>query len=138
MILVQSIYTVVSICGLFSFGKGIQDSILVNVGMKYKDDIYWESYLMQVVFLIILACHIPYLYFSGKESLLVIVDEIMRRSTSFALSKKLQHNWDIGDALSEKPELPEEQMSPKFEVKIAPSEEDQSLSSGYPKASIVK
>ena len=101
MILVQSIYTVVSICGLFSFGKGIQDSILVNVGMKYKDDIYWESYLMQVVFLIILACHIPYLYFSGKESLLVIVDEIMRRSTSFALSKKLQHNRDVGDALSE-------------------------------------
>ena len=90
MILVQSIYTVVSICGLLSFGQSINDSILINVGMNYTDHVYWESYFMQIVFLVILACHIPYLYFSGKESLLIMVDEIMRRSTSFALSKKLQ------------------------------------------------
>lgn len=50
---------------------------------------------MQFLFLIILACHIPYLYYSGKESLLIIIDETMRKSISFTLSKKLQNNLDI-------------------------------------------
>ena len=101
MILIQSIYTLVSICGLISFGKAINDSILVNVGRKYTEHVYWESYMMQVLFLIILACHIPYLYFSGKESLLIIVDELMRRSTSFALAQKLKFNHDVEESVSD-------------------------------------
>jgi hypothetical protein len=44
---------------------------------------------MQFLFLIILGCHIPYLYFSGKEALLIIIDEYMRESISLTLSKKL-------------------------------------------------
>lgn len=38
--------------------------------------------------MIILACHIPYLFFSGKEALLIMVDEVMRRSISLVLSKR--------------------------------------------------
>lgn len=47
---------------------------------------YWESFVMQFLILIILACHIPYLFFSGKEAMLITVDEIMRRSISMVLS----------------------------------------------------
>ena len=53
---------------------------------------YFEAYIMQIMFLIILACHIPYLFFSGKEALLIIIDETMRRSISLTLSKKLLQN----------------------------------------------
>jgi hypothetical protein len=40
---------------------------------------------MQGLFAVILACHIPYLFFSGKEALLIIVDEIMRKTISTSL-----------------------------------------------------
>jgi hypothetical protein len=44
---------------------------------------------MQGLFLVILGCHIPYLFFSGKEALLIIIDEIMRNSISLTLGKKI-------------------------------------------------
>ena len=68
---------------------------------------YWESYIMQFFFLIILACHIPYLYFSGKEALLIMIDEVMRRSISLVLSKK---------ALQEEVNEDEVNAAPEFEA----------------------
>jgi len=64
---------------------------------------------MQFFFLIILACHIPYLFFSGKEAILIVIDEIMRRSISLVLSKKLlQENTEEINAM---PDLPEDERS---------------------------
>jgi hypothetical protein len=54
-----------------------------------NESVYPENYVMQFLFLIILACHIPYLFYSGKEALLIMIDEIMRKSISLTLSKKL-------------------------------------------------
>jgi hypothetical protein len=39
--------------------------------------------------MIVLACHIPYNFISGKESLLIIVEEIRRQSMSQALDSTL-------------------------------------------------
>lgn len=55
---------------------------------------------MQLFFLVILACHIPYLYFSGKESILIIVDEIMRGSTSLAMAIKFKKVADDAEEKS--------------------------------------
>jgi len=67
---------------------------------------YPEDYVMQFLFLIILACHIPYLFYSGKEAILIIIDECMRQSISLVLSKKLlQENSAEIDAM---PDLPED------------------------------
>lgn len=91
MALISTIYITLALVTIFNFGSGIQDSLLKNLGdeRSAEGDIYWENYLMQSLFLVILACHIPYIFFSGKESLLIIVDETMRKSISFTLSKKL-------------------------------------------------
>ena len=99
MTLIQSIYTTISVCGLFAFGKTVSDSLLANIGAARAPKtgtLPWESYLMQALFLVVLACHVPYLYFSGKEAMLIIVDEVLRRSTSFAIGRKVVRGDDVG------------------------------------------
>jgi hypothetical protein len=62
---------------------------------KHSDDpdkSFWEAYLCQASFCIVLMCHVPFIFFSGKEALLILVDEIMRKSISNALWHKLQSN----------------------------------------------
>jgi hypothetical protein len=56
--------------------------VLDNIG----DEKYlWESYVLRCTFLIVIGCHIPFVFFSGKESFLVIIDEIDRKTVSKAL-----------------------------------------------------
>lgn len=93
MILVLSIYVFLAISDIFTYGSKTESSVLDNIGNPFDDgSVRWEAYLMQFLFLVILACHIPYIFFSGKESLLIIIDEIMRKSISLSLSKKLISN----------------------------------------------
>ena len=44
---------------------------------------------MRFLFLIVLACHIPFLFFAGKEALLIIIDEIDRKSVSKSLEERI-------------------------------------------------
>jgi hypothetical protein len=81
---VQGIYCTLAVVGITVYGSQINDSILSNIG-DTSYTIHWETYFMQALFAIILACHIPYLFFSGKEALLIIVDEIMRKTISTSL-----------------------------------------------------
>jgi hypothetical protein len=100
------------------YGSRIEDDVLGSIGLKYPIDkdgnpmqgavVYPESYVMQVLFLIIIACHIPYLFFSGKEALLIIIDEYMRNSISATLSKKLLDGGDMSE-VHKMPEIPGEE-----------------------------
>lgn len=72
-----------------TFGSEIKESVLENIGEKYGGEVSFLARLMQILFFFILACVIPFIFFSGKESILMIIDEIMRRSISYTLSKKL-------------------------------------------------
>jgi hypothetical protein len=71
------------------YGSTINQSILNNIGKRYSGIVFEEAFVMQFLFLVVLACHIPYTFYAGKEALLIIVDEIMRKSLSYTLSKKL-------------------------------------------------
>ena len=48
------------------------------------------SYIIRVSFLLVLAFHIPYIFFPTKESFLIIFDEAKNKSMAKAIQKKLQ------------------------------------------------
>ena len=68
--------------------------MLLNIGRAETPDgkAFWEAYIVQISFSVVLLCHIPFIFTSGKEGLLIIIDEILRKSISNALWHKLQGN----------------------------------------------
>jgi hypothetical protein len=80
------LYVMTGILALYVFGTGISSSVMNNIDIETT----WSSYIIRVSFMIVLACHIPYIFFSGKESMLIIIDEIRRKSMSYALDHTLQ------------------------------------------------
>jgi len=69
------------------------------------------SYIIRISFMIVLACHIPYIFYFTKESLLIMIDETRRRSMTHALELTLQkavyaedHVFDA-DAEAENPNM---------------------------------
>jgi hypothetical protein len=82
-----SLYITMGILSIFLFGQAIESSVMTNVNNDEHNSA--ASYILRVCFAIVLACHIPFLFFSGKEAVLIIVDEYQRESISRALIGKL-------------------------------------------------
>ena len=88
--LTATIYFLVGIICTLMFGEGLQSSVLLNVGeIRHDDRAYWEAYISQVSFMLALSCHIPFVFYSGKEAMLIVIDEIQHKSISNALRHKL-------------------------------------------------
>ena len=73
------IYFMTAFIGIFFFGSEISESILINIGLEGDN---WESDVLRVFFLIILICHVPFIFFFGKESVLIVIDEYRSKSIS--------------------------------------------------------
>jgi amino acid permease len=71
------VYMTTGILGLYSFGSSIESNVLDNIGTESS---HWVSYLLRVVFLLVLGCHIPFFFYIAKESTLIIIDELNRES----------------------------------------------------------
>jgi hypothetical protein len=54
------------------------------------------SFILRAMFLLVLSAHIPFIFFSGKEGLLIIVDECSRRTVSKALDYKINLVLEAG------------------------------------------
>ena len=65
------IYLSFAILGICTFGSSVEASVLTNVGKEHNT----FSYIIGVNFCLVLACHIPYMFFPTKESFLIIFDE---------------------------------------------------------------
>ena len=75
IVLVSLVYLSVSFFIIYMFGKAVDKVFFEN--LKGKDGtITWEGVTVRIAYLIIVACHIPYIYFACKEAGLIMVDEI--------------------------------------------------------------
>ena len=96
------------------FGGTLESSVLLNIGDAHprgqETKSFWEGYICQIAFMLVLTSHIPFIFFSGKEGVLIIIDELMRKSISSALWHKLQNNDHFSKAAEHQevpnPELP--------------------------------
>ena len=87
------LYIAISIVAIFVFGSDLKSDVMENVSAE-SDPL---SYILQFLFLVISSMHIPIVLFVGKEAVLIIFDECMRRSISSAkdeLRKSL--NIEVG------------------------------------------
>lgn len=79
---VFAIYVIIGFVAIFAFGEALKPDIMQDISNKKDKD--WMDYTLMVLFMIIAAMHIPIVFFVGKEAILIIVDELMRRSISTA------------------------------------------------------
>ena len=78
------IYIYVGIVCLYEFGNALSANVLNNVNMEIGSNI---SFIIRFSFLIVLACHIPYIFFTGKESILIIMLEAYDCTMSRTIEK---------------------------------------------------
>lgn len=85
------IYVSLGILSIYTFGSSLETSVIKNVNAE--NNVY--SYIIRVAFLLVLGCHIPYIFFPTKESWLIIFDEAANKSMTKALEYKIQQQ-EIG------------------------------------------
>lgn len=86
------VYTLYSMVCMTLFGEDLyvsEGNSLKNMGINFKK-IQWAGITLEVLYMIVLAAHIPFMFFVGKEALLIMLDEIDRKSVSETLNKRLE------------------------------------------------
>ena len=87
-------YISLGIICLYDFGTALDANVLTNVDEEKGSVI---SYIIRVAFLIVLACHIPYIFYTGKESMLIFLVEAIDKQMSKALQNIESNTIRDGD-----------------------------------------
>jgi len=72
------------IVGCLLFGYQVQVDVFQNI----HESGHKLNVILEATFAVILACHVPYIFFVAKETLLVFIDEATNRSVSSLLDKR--------------------------------------------------
>ena len=75
------VYICLGVLSIFSFGSALTSDVFDAVGDE--DTIY--SIIIRFAFLIVLACHIPFVFLPTKEGFLILIDEAQNHSMQIAL-----------------------------------------------------
>ena len=67
------------------FGELIESDLLINISQRPGS----VSIFLRISYSLILLLHLPYYFFTVKEYILVMIDEVLNRSMSTSLEEKL-------------------------------------------------
>jgi len=90
------VFSGVSLLGLMIFGKHVVDNggnLISNINIEVQlqpGNNHWEAYVMRILYFIIVITHVPPIFFPGKEAILIMIDEIDRRSISNTLEERIK------------------------------------------------
>ena len=121
LVMAMMVYIALSILSIFTFGSHLKPDVISNVGEEV--DHKWESITLRIAFAIVIVCHIPYVFFGGKESFLILIDEWDRRSISRSLDRSLvsfKTELDVNDVINSIPRTPESINRRQLEDAILP------------------
>lgn len=68
---ISLVFILYGIPGMIFLGVNVDANCLKTIGVTG----HFESYILRLIFLAIIVSHVMYIFFSAKESLLIIVDE---------------------------------------------------------------
>jgi len=90
------VYFGVSVLGILIFGKNVTlnaGNLISNINeesQNKKGGTHFEAYVMRILYFIIVVTHTPPIFFPGKEAVLIMIDEIDRRSISNTLDERIK------------------------------------------------
>jgi len=90
------VYFGVSVLGILIFGKNVTlnaGNLISNINEESQVNTgksLWEAYVMRILYFIIVVTHTPPIFFPGKEAVLIMIDEIDRRSISNTLDERIK------------------------------------------------
>jgi len=88
------IYASCGFLAVYLFGSSVSDNVLDNIDGETSV----VSFIIRFSFMILLACHIPYVFFLGKEGGCIVVDEVMTKSMSKSLEKRIMKETQTLDS----------------------------------------
>jgi hypothetical protein len=88
------IYVSTGLLSIHLFGSSIQSNVLVNVANEGNN---FLSLAVRVAFACVIACHVPYVFYYGKEGCSIVADELLNGSTSKQLSAKKRADYSNGE-----------------------------------------
>lgn len=94
-----------SISCVMLFGETLEltkGNSLYNIG--YYEEGNAAGLVLQIFFFVVLGAHIPFMFFVGKESFLILIDELDRRSISLTLQKRMEYYKELYEMNSPKQE----------------------------------
>ena len=87
ILVLYTVYMGFSFCVVYEFGSSLKHSVLDSIMEQKK---LTSSLFIRIIYMIGVICHIPFLFFSLKESVLIVMEETWNKSLSTQIETALQ------------------------------------------------
>mmetsp|Transcript_34842 Transcript_34842/g.25168 ORF Transcript_34842/g.25168 Transcript_34842/m.25168 type:complete len:110 (+) Transcript_34842:776-1105(+) len=84
IVMCSLVYIILGFAGLSIFGSSVTSNILTDLAETNNIVL---SYTLRIIFVFVVLFHMPFIFYSGKESFLIVFDELDRKSLTKVLEE---------------------------------------------------